>query len=110
MSAPEQQEEKMIEELIGKVVIVRDNMAGVFVGTLAAVNLVAGTAVLNDARKIHYWRRAAATEGIAVRGIDTAQSRVTPAVPVVGVRSVVQIHPCDPDVGVALLAAPEWRP
>lgn len=94
---------------IGNKVLIRDHMAGVFFGTLAEFDLKAGTWMLKGARKIHYWVRAGAVEGVAVRGIDQKQSRVTARVDVAG-RSMVQICLMSEEQYAALDACPEWRP
>ena len=99
--------------IIGKIVVVRDNRAGVFVGTLDAYDGPSKTATLTAARKIHYWQGAAAVEGLAVRGCRTdpqSVTRVTPAVGVVLVCDVVQVVEASPEGARILLDAPEWRP
>ena len=56
-----------MENLIGKKVIVRANLAGVFYGTLVAKE---GSEVqLKDARKLYYWSGANAIEQIALEGV-----------------------------------------
>jgi hypothetical protein len=90
-------------------VLIRDNMAGVFFGELADMDLAAGTWTLKLGRKIHYWRRAGAVEGVAVRGIDPLGSRVTAACRVSG-RAMVQVVYLTAEQHAALDAVPEWRP
>ena len=99
-----------MDDFIGKIVVVRDHMAGVFVGTLVAFDQNAKTCTLADARHIHYWRKAAAVEGLAARGCHP-ESRITPAVPLVATCNVVQVVLVpEGEAQHFLLSAPEWRP
>jgi hypothetical protein len=100
----------MCDSLIGTSVLIRDSSAGVMFGTLESVDgkswrLAAG------ARKIHFWRRAGAVEGVAVRGIDPQASRVTAASsrPVVGFDAVQVIGLTEAEFAT-LNSVPEWRP
>lgn len=54
---------------IGKVVLVRDDMAGVFVGTLEHANIPAKFARLGSARKIFEWIGHSTLEDVAVHGV-----------------------------------------
>ena len=94
--------------MLNKLCIVRDNMAGVFVGTLTAYDLAAGTWEMVNARKIHYWVKAAAVEGLAAVG-DGAGGRITPKVGRVAGRALVQIVE---DTGgcQSLMDYPGWTP
>lgn len=100
-----------VDPLIGPVLI-RDNLAGVIVGQLVSYDLAAGTWTLAPgARKIHYWRRAGAVEGIAVRGIDPNESRMTAPVSRVSVgRAMIQILGLTRSEYDSLMVTPEWRP
>lgn len=97
----------MSKQLIGRNVIVRDNQAGVFVGTLDEIDDKAWT--LKEARKIHYWTKAAAVEGLATTGFG-AESRITPKVEIVIGRDLVQAVLCTEAEYKALMGAKEWKP
>jgi hypothetical protein len=89
-------------------VIIRDNMAGVFVGTLIAHSGKSWT--LTHSRKIYYWTKAAAVEGIASFGPGPG-SRVCPLrVPPVGGEDLVQIIDLTAEEAAALMALPVWTP
>ena len=100
--------------LIGKNVIVRDNAAGVFCGTLAdykpGTDGRGGFSVINNARKIHYWEGAGAVEGLAVGGLNQSTSRVTPRVSTVETTDVVQIVACEPAGYESIMTTPVWSP
>ena len=89
-------------------VLIRDNMAGVFVGLLTAHASKSWT--LSGSRKIHYWTKAAAVEGIASFGPGPG-SRVCPLrVPRVGGEDLVQILDLTPEEHATLMALPVWTP
>ena len=89
-------------------VLIRDNMAGVFVGTLIAHS--GKSWALASSRKIHYWTKAAAVEGIASFGPGPG-SRVCPLrVPPVGGEELVQIIDLTAEEAAALMALPVWTP
>ena len=96
--------------MLGKIVIVRDHMAGVFVGRLVSLDLAAKAATLSDARKVHYWTGAGAVEGLAAHGCSVAGSRITAMVATVAVCAVVQVCECTEESVTVLMGAPEWRP
>lgn len=90
--------------------LIRDNMAGVLFGDLVSIDLAAKTWTLKNARKIHYWSRAAAVEGVVVRGIDPVASKVTAAVTETAGAALVQVVYMTPDEYASLNSVPEWRP
>ena len=96
-------------DLIGKYVIVRDDRAGVHGGVLAAFDGPHKCATLTGARKIWYWSGAAATHGIAARGINHANSKVCPEVERVELCDVVEVIACSPDGEQSVRTCPEWR-
>ena len=96
--------------MIDTIVLIRDHRAGVYVGALAAFDAAAKTATMTGARKIWYWSGAASVDGIAVRGIDRAKSKVCAAVEQVHLLDVVQVIACTSDGAESVLGAPEWRP
>ena len=94
--------------MIGKNVLVRDDKAGVLIGTLMAQNGKAWT--LSNARKIHYWTKAAAVEGIAAVGSAGNGSRITPTVTMVQGFEAVQIVLLGDAEHTALMESPTWMP
>jgi hypothetical protein len=92
----------------GSLVLVRDDKAGVHVGTLVALSAEAVT--LSNARKVWYWTGAASVHGIAVRGLSQAGSKVAPMV-----SEVISFHVCEvvemTNEGYAsVMECPEWTP
>ena len=96
--------------LLGKIVLIRDNMAGVYVGELAAIDVAADTAVLTGARQIWNWEGAAATPGIAARGIKHNGSRVGPPVSVISFGAVCAAIRCTAEAVESVMGAPVWAP
>lgn len=95
---------------IGKVVLVRDNRAGIHVGTLVSFDAAIKTAVLKNARKVWYWYGAASCHGIAARGLNHEKSKVCPVVGRVTSCDVVEIIPCSKEGATSVMGAPEWKP
>lgn len=95
---------------VGKTVLIRDHRAGVLVGTLLSFDGPSKCAALSDARKIWFWKGAAAVEGIAARGLDHAGSKVGPSVVRVDCCDVVQMVLCTKEGAASVLTAPEWKP
>jgi hypothetical protein len=86
--------------------IIRCDRAGVFFAGIAErrgdeVDLV-------DARKIYYWRGAAAVEQIAMDGVSD-QSQLTVKVPSMTVTQAIQIIPCSEKATKVLEAIREWK-
>jgi hypothetical protein len=96
--------------LIGNKVIVRDNRAGVFFGTLVEYDGKSKTAALKDARKIWYWKGALAVEDIAATGLDVNQSKITAQVEHVDLCDVVQVVLCSASTSQAIKGAHQWKP
>lgn len=59
---------KIAEELVGKHVVVRSNMSGVWLGKLVAAE--GETRLLRDARRAWSWEGAASCSGLAMKGPD----------------------------------------
>ena len=68
----------MLDDLMGKIVLVRDDKAGVHVGTLAAFDVTSKSVTLKNARKVWYWNGAASVHGVAANGLDRKTSKVCP--------------------------------
>ena len=66
----------IFNNLVGKKVIIRDNLAGVYVGTLVEVR-TSGVVLGGGPRQIHYWAKGGSVAQIAVGGIGGSDSRVT---------------------------------
>jgi hypothetical protein len=96
--------------MINQVVLVRDNRAGVHVGTLVSLDLSAKTCTLTNARKVWYWEGAASCHGIAAKGLSHAGSKVAPPVPMVASTDVVEVVLCTPEGAESVMTCPEWGP
>lgn len=97
-----------LSSLLGKVVLVRDDKAGVHVGTLESVD--GKSCVLRNARKVWYWSGAASVHGIAAKGLNQRESKICPAVDTVASFDVVEIVLCTEAGAKSVLTAPEWGP
>lgn len=93
--------------LEGQLVLVRDHMAGVIIGFCNGINLAEGVCVLTRARKVHSWTAAAAVEGLATRGAGE-DSKITPPVDLVVLRSLVQVIPMAEAAMPSTYYAKEW--
>ena len=92
------------------IVIVRDHMAGVHVGTLEKHDQKNKTCVLTNARKIWSWYGAGSCHGLAAYGLDTHRSKVAPVVSRVEMNDVVEVVWCSCVGAQICLGAPEWKP
>ena len=99
-----------VENFIGKVVLVRDNRAGVHVGTLTALDLASKSCVLTGARKVWYWTGAGSVHGIAARGLNRAGSKVCAPVEIVASCDVVEVVLCSDEGAESVMGAPVWTP
>ena len=94
--------------LLSEVVLVRDNGAGVHVGTLAEIDTASGRIVLNDARKVWYWEGAASVHGIAARGLCQYKSKVAPTVARVESFDAVEVVAMTSEAVESVMSCPEW--
>ena len=99
-----------MSDMIGKMVLVRDNMAGVHMGELVSFDPATKTCELKQARKVWYWYGAASVHGIAARGLDRDRSKVCPVVETVVSCDVVEVVLCSEEGAASVMGAPEWRP
>ena len=90
-----------IQDWIGRVVVVRDNDAGVHVGELEFANIPAKFARLKNARKIGEWEGALSVHGVAAEGI--VGGRLAPIVEGVISTHVVEIVLCSEHAANQLL-------
>ena len=100
----------VIARLVGRVVVIRDNAAGVYCGQLESIDLAAKTWALSTARQAHYWTGAAATPGLAVRGPGKHGSRIGPVMEVICGADLVSVMPCTDASAKVWADAEEWRP
>lgn len=83
----------MVENIIGKKVIIRGDRSGVFFGTLIAKE---GTEVkLEDCRRLWYWDGAASISQIAVDGVSRpGNCSFTVTVSEIVITDAIEIIPC----------------
>ena len=101
-------EEDILSEYVGKKVLIRDHMAGVFVTTLTKIKRKEWVGA--ESRKIHYWSKAGAVEGISKTGIDLNASRVTVATEMSCGKELVQLCLLSDDQYNELMGAKVWNP
>ena len=95
--------------LRGRIVLVRDHRAGVYCGVLSSTNVREKSAILTDARQVYYWTGAAATPGIAARGVGE-DSKSGPFVESVVLLDVGQLMPMTREAWATIRDAEEWAP
>lgn len=93
--------------LIGKYVIVRSHMAGVFFGILSAKE---GTELtLSNARKLYYFVGANTVEDLAKQGaLDVANCQFTVEIETMVISDFVQILPCTEKAINNIKSVPAW--
>ena len=96
--------------LVGSIVLVRDNRAGIHVGRLESYDLAAKIATMSGARKVWYWVGAASCHGIAASGLNHNGSKVGPVVGLVASCDVVEIVLCSKEGAESVGSAPVWKP
>jgi UDP-N-acetylglucosamine enolpyruvyl transferase len=99
---------KLINNQIGKYVIVRADKAGVFFGKLIAKNDL--EVQLTDCRKLYYWSGANAVEQIAMEGVKNIDDcKFTIIVDEVTISNYIQIITCT-DIAVNNInSVPIWK-
>jgi len=97
------------EGLLGRIVLVRDHRAGVYCGGLESTNVREKSAILSNARQAYYWTGAAATPGIAARGVGE-HSKIGPTVESVVLLDVVQLMPMTDEAWATIRDAKAWDP
>lgn len=102
------QNKDMLSFLIGRKVLIRDHMAGVFITTLADVKGKQWSGGVS--RKIHYWDGAGAVEGISTTGVNLQDSRITEVTEISNGQDLVQILPLSDDVYYEIMGAKVWNP
>lgn len=98
----------MVENFIGKKVIIRGNRSGVFFGTLVEKN---GTEVLlNDCRRLWYWDGAASISQIALEGVKRPDNcNFTVSVNDIIITDVIEILLCTPEAIANIEAVKVWK-
>ena len=72
-----EQENKWVDRLMGKYILIRSNMSGVWVGRLVGTGAQGNVLALEDARRIRYWGGAIDCSDLAVNGMKKPdESRV----------------------------------
>lgn len=96
-----------MEYPLGQYVIVRTESAGVFAGTLTAVQ--GKVARLSDARRLWYWRGAASLSEMAMRGTSQPGECKFPApVTSINLRGWIEILPVTDAARVTIASVPVW--
>ena len=97
-----------MENFIGKKVIIRADMAGVFFGTLIAKE---GSEVeLKDCRRLWYWDGAASISQLAVDGTTAPNNcKFTITVPEIIITRVIEIIPCTEKAINSIEGVKEWK-
>lgn len=99
---------KMIEETIGKYVIVRANYAGVFAGILAEKD--GDEVVLTDCRRIWFWAGAASLSQMAVDGVLIPEKcRFAKSVNEICIAGVIEIIPTTAIAEKCIREVPVWE-
>ncbi len=98
----------MKTKLIGKHVIVRSNMAGVFFGILTEKN--GEEITLKDARKFFYFSGANTVEDLATQGaLNAEKCKLTVQVEQIIISDFAQILPCTESAINQINTIPVWK-
>lgn len=96
------------EKFIGKHVIVRSHMAGVFFAILLAKN--GQELTLGNARKFYYFSGANTVEDLADKGaLNIEECKLTVAIDEIMISDYVQILPCTPKAIKQINSIPVWK-
>jgi len=96
-------------DMAGKKVLIRADRAGVFFGTLIALEYTAvgAIAVLAFSRRVHYWEGAASLSQVSQEGIK--QGRVAMIEPIKEVIGVIEVTPLSGAAIANLENQPVWK-
>lgn len=98
----------MLNEMIGKKVIVRGDRSGVFFGTLKAKE--GSEVVLVNCRRLWYWGGACSISQLAVDGTKSPDDcKFTVTVDEMAVLDVVEIIPCTDRAARSIERVKEWK-
>lgn len=104
----ESDEKDILSDFVGRKVLIRDNKAGIFVTTLMKIK---GSEWLGgESRKIYFWDKAGAVEGISMTGISDSGSRVTVKTPNSNGKDLVQLCPLSDEQFEELMGLSVWNP
>ncbi len=98
----------MLSIYIGHKVVIRDDQAGMVLTTLTGIDGLEWTGA--ESRKIHWWEKAGAIEGIAETGIDLKKSLITVTTPVSNGKHFVQLCPVKDEIYNQIMEATPWNP
>jgi len=94
--------------MIGKYVIVRSNLAGIFFGILLKKNKT--ELILKNARKFYYFSGANTVEDLAITGaLNKENCKMTVEVPEIVISEYVQILPCSKIAITQNKSIPIWK-
>lgn len=97
-----------MNNLLGRVCMVRAHKAGVFIGTVAERD--GKEVTLTNARRIWYWDGAASLSQLATEGTSKPQNCKFPApVAEVILTEVIEIIPATEAAIASIAAVPEWK-
>lgn len=90
--------------------IIRAASAGVFAGNVQKLNTKEATVLLNDCRRLWYWKGAATLSQLAMDGVSKP-NECKFSVPTNGhlVLGVIEVIPCSTKARAIIKAVPEWR-
>ena len=98
----------MLNEMIGKKVIVRGDRSGVFFGTLAEKQ--GQEVVLTGCRRLWYWEGACSISQLAVDGTkDPNDCKFTVAADEIGILDAIEIIPCTDKAVRSIEGVKEWK-
>ncbi len=94
-------------QFIGSYMIIRTYSAGVFAGTVAAMDVQ--EVVLTDARRLWYWEGAASLSELAVHGTAAPEDCKFPvAVPTVRLTEAIECLAVTPQAQASIASVPVW--
>jgi len=97
-----------MEEIIGKICVVRSNMAGVFIGKIDKIN-DDKSLLMSNVRKIYYWKGANTIEDIAEKGIKNInESKITLTIDTLLLSEFIQIIPASEIAIANIKSHPIW--
>lgn len=98
----------MLNEMIGKKVIVRGDRSGVFFGTLAEKQ--GQEVVLTGCRRIWFWDGACSISQLAVDGTqEPKKCNFTVTVDEIGILDAIEIIPCTEKAVISIEGVKEWK-
>ena len=96
----------VFKKYIGKDVIIRSGLAGVFIGEYVCLHMDGKFVELNNVRKIWRWEGACAVEQVAIDGVK--KGNITVVVDNMIIADPVQIIPCTPKASENIRGFEAW--